>query len=88
MKKINFKNLSIDEVLSKDELRKITGGNGSDPFPCDAWSCSCPGGAPFAVSVCGPEDLQNMWDRILNDCPEPGFCDPGVPIIDPIGDPR
>lgn len=40
MKKINLKNLSMDEVLSKDELKKIAGGNGSDVWP-QVYYCAC-----------------------------------------------
>ena len=38
MKKINLKNLSMDEVLTKTELKKIIGGDGSWPGGgCQEW---------------------------------------------------
>ena len=65
MKKINFKNLPNNEILGRDELEEIVGGNGSNDdgsstSNCTA-TCECPSGyilkerygegIEFAVSI-------------------------------------
>lgn len=65
MKKINLKNLSIDEVLTKNELKKIIGGDGSG---CQEWSCYCPGQGAWGVTTCSPEEIEAMFAEIESTC--------------------
>ena len=69
MKKINLKNLSIDEVLTKDELKKIVGGNGSEPGEgCQEWRCYCPWPGMWFVTTCSVMEVETMMDDISNMC--------------------
>ncbi len=69
MKKINLKNLSMDEVLTKNELKKIVGGDGSWPGGgCQDWSCYCPGYGAERVTTCSPEEIEAMFAAIESSC--------------------
>ena len=75
MKKINLKNLSMDEVLTKNELKKIVGGDGSWPGDgCQDWRCACPGQGTWVVTTCSPMEVEAMMDDISNSCPWGGSC--------------
>ncbi|KQB98622.1 TIGR04149 family rSAM-modified RiPP [Pedobacter sp. Hv1] len=69
MKKINLKNLSMDEVLTKSELKKIIGGDGSG---CQEWSCFCPGQGAWGVTTCSPGEIDDMLAETENNCPHWG----------------
>lgn len=44
MKKINFKNLSNDEILTRSQLKAITGGLQEGSGGVGVVECSCPDG--------------------------------------------
>ncbi|KQB98624.1 TIGR04149 family rSAM-modified RiPP [Pedobacter sp. Hv1] len=72
MKKINFKNLSSDEVLSKNELKKIIGGNGSG---CQVWVCYCPGVGFWDAFTCSSVEVDAMYIVLEDNCSSGGgFC--------------
>ena len=71
MKKINLKNLSTDEVLTKNELKKIIGGDGSG---CQDWLCYCPGQGTWGASTCDPWEVEAMFSAIEASCPWGGGC--------------
>lgn len=52
MKTVNFKSISSDEILTRDELKKIVGGNGST----NVYAQACEGradGSSCVVSIGG-----------------------------------
>ena len=66
MKKINFKNLSSGEILTRDELKRIVGGNGTDDLP------------PIEP---GPNGCQTNYDVCMSQLDEGSFEDPSEYIL-------
>ena len=71
MKKINLKNFPMDEVLTKNDLRKIVGGNGSGG---QNWLCYCPGQGTWGVTTYDQGEINDMWDNIDATCSWGGGC--------------
>ncbi|KQB98625.1 TIGR04149 family rSAM-modified RiPP [Pedobacter sp. Hv1] len=71
MKKINLKNLPMDEVLDKSELKKIVGGNGSG---CQNWYCYCPGQGSWTTYTCSFAEADYLHATMQENCPWGGGC--------------
>ncbi|HLU22051.1 MAG TPA: hypothetical protein VKZ77_06165 [Bacillaceae bacterium] len=82
MKKVNFKSISSDEILTRDELRKIIGGNGSgdiddgtteDDSKWATFRCHCHGNG--GITWVGKyKDTQQMINYIYGTCTQGGSC--------------
>ncbi|SKB27432.1 natural product precursor [Parapedobacter luteus] len=57
MKKISFKNLSADEMLSREEMKNISGGYTCQLMSGGTFTCNAPS-ASDCLDVC----YENNWD--------------------------
>lgn len=56
----------MDEVLTKSQLKKIVGGDGSG---CQDWYCYCPGWGGETVTTCSTYEVENMFHIMEERCP-------------------